>query len=265
MRDYPHSGATLRQDAGPQTWSAKAEGAIFALRWPSHHRQRHKLTNCPEIDCVRRLLPPGVIAAAELRANEIDTGADRVLVAENAISDERYVKALALSLGTGYDSLLHIPRAACPGSDRDLIQAIGTGALWLATPHSRVLVIAPHDTATRQLVNVLRLQPDLSQEIWLTTPRHLSDFVSRQTTTTLAEDAISGLRLAQPEFSASPSCSHRTIVPVIGCVTTVAAFACAPAFMTILITVALALVFLGWMILRAMSILTTGLQWHNEI
>jgi cellulose synthase/poly-beta-1,6-N-acetylglucosamine synthase-like glycosyltransferase len=199
-----------------------------------------------------------------LRATEIGTGADRVLVAGNAISDARYVKTLALSLGTGYDSLLRIPRSACPGSDRELLQAIGTGVLWLATGRSRVLVIAPHDIAARQLVNILRLRPELCEEIWLTTPRHLADFVSKQTTTTLARDAISGLMSAQPEFSASPSCSRRTIVPMTGCAITTSAFVCAPASTMILVIAALALIFLGWTALRAMSILTAGFQWQQQ-
>lgn len=98
MRD-PHIGATLRQNAGPQTLPAKAEEVSLSPRWPQNPRRtRQKLTPCPEIDCVRHLLPPGTLAAAELRAIEIGTGADRVLVAQNAISDEQYVKALAFSL-----------------------------------------------------------------------------------------------------------------------------------------------------------------------
>ena len=75
-------------------------------------RIRARLAPCPEIDCVRHLVPPAQIAAAELRAAEIRTGADRVLVTEGVISDRDYVRALALHYGLAIETLRRTPRSA---------------------------------------------------------------------------------------------------------------------------------------------------------
>jgi hypothetical protein len=45
-----------------------------------------------ELDCVRSLLAADVIAAAEQRAAALDTGADRVLIAAGALSEESYLR-----------------------------------------------------------------------------------------------------------------------------------------------------------------------------
>jgi hypothetical protein len=68
---------------------------------------------CPEIDCVRHLLPRRVIAAAEHRARSIGLGADRVLICGDAITEEVYLTALAAFLGTSYGRLDRIPRGDC--------------------------------------------------------------------------------------------------------------------------------------------------------
>lgn len=266
MRDHPHIGATSRQEARPQTWSATADESVLLTRWPLRNRRaRHKLTSCPEIDCVRHLLPPGILAAAELRAIEIGTGADRVLVMQGAITDEEYVRALALSLGTGYDFLLRLPRAALRQNDLELVLALKSGILRLAGQQRSTLVIAPHGLAGRQLVNALQSNPALAANVWLTTSRHLFDFVSKQAATTLARQAISELASTRPEFSAGPFKSHLPLLPLIGGIATTAALISLPALMTIIVTVALALIFFGWTALRVMSIVTAGFQWKNSI
>ena len=56
-------------------------------------RVRSRLARCPEIDCLRHLLPPATLAAAELRAAEIGVGADRVLIAAGDISEDAYALA----------------------------------------------------------------------------------------------------------------------------------------------------------------------------
>ncbi len=259
MRD-PHSGVTLRRNAWPQTWSAKADALSFAPLWQtSSDRTRHKLASCPEIDCVRHLMPPGVIAAAELRAIEIGTGADRVLVAEGAISDEQYVRALAFSLGTSYDDLRHVPRAACPAADLEMIEAARTGILWLATGQRRLLVIAPHSLAGRHLVTQLKFAPHLSKDIYLTTSGHLLDFINRHAASTLTRKAAFELRTTQPDFSAGKG-RAQPILAAIGWAAVLATFITAPApTMTVL-----AVILLSWAILRVIGALTTGLLWTRD-
>ena len=49
--------------------------------------------DCPEIDCVRSLLAADVIDDAERRAAALGVGADRVLIATGALSEETYHRA----------------------------------------------------------------------------------------------------------------------------------------------------------------------------
>jgi hypothetical protein len=249
----------LRQNAGSQVWSAKAEAPFFAVRGPQNGRlTRHKLTPCPEIDCVRHLLPPGLVAAAELRAVEVGTGADRALTAQNAIPDEQYVKALAHSTGARFDTLARVDRRVCPASDLELIEATKTGILWLRSEQHRVLVIAPQGRAAQKLVQFLRVEPAVSANICLTTGEHLVRFAERHARPALARKAVFELSSAHPEFSASTDHARSTATPVIGGLAVLAAFGWAPDLMTTIVDVALALVFLGWTLLRAMGIVVTA-------
>ena len=53
----------------------------------------------PELDCVRGLLAEHVVETAAARAAVLSTGADRVLIVNNAIDEETYLRALADQLG----------------------------------------------------------------------------------------------------------------------------------------------------------------------
>ena len=210
------------------------------------------------------MFPPDIIAAAELRATEIGTGADRVLVAQAAMSDEQYVKALAASLGTAYTSLQHLPRTAFPASDLELIRALKSGMLRLSAEHGGLLAIAPRKTVARHLTRDLRRRPDLSEKICLTTSSQLFEVVARHARTTIAQKAISDLTLARPDFSARASRSRLTILPLASGLATIAAFAAAPVLIATVVDIALALIFLGWTALRLLGALTAGLVWHRE-
>lgn len=78
---------------------------------------------CPELDCVRALLPRHIVAAAERRAQSIGLGADRVLICADAITEEAYLAALASSLGADYERFDRACRADCPLDDDQMIQA----------------------------------------------------------------------------------------------------------------------------------------------
>lgn len=86
---------------------------------------------CPELDCVRHLLPRRIIAATERRARSIGVGAERVLICADAITEEAYLTALAHSLGTSYERLDGVARADCPLTDDQLIDAAAAGLLPL--------------------------------------------------------------------------------------------------------------------------------------
>ena len=67
--------------------------------------------DCPEIDCVRSLLAADVIDDAERRAAALGVGADRVLIATGALSEETYLRAFGERLGVAFEPLDGIARA----------------------------------------------------------------------------------------------------------------------------------------------------------
>lgn len=257
MRESPHIGVSLRQSTRRQAVPVTSEGAAFPPRISRPGRiVRQKLLPCPEIDCVRDLLPPAAIAAAQMRAIEIGTGADRVLVSEGAISETQYVKALAFSLGAACHSLEQIPRTACVESDLEVLQSLQVGTLWLSAGQRRVLVIAPLDLAVRRLVSKLRFEPGLSSDICLTTYHHLQMFVRRHANVAITRKAVAELKLKRPDLSADTSRVRLTALPVIGGLVLIIASSAAPALVTTAVDVALAVVFLGWTGLRMIGALT---------
>ena len=89
------------------------------------------LTRAPEIDCIRHLVAPAILAIAEQRAIEADIGAERVLITWGVISEETYVAALATHLGIPFEPLSHTSRRHCPLADHQLVEAANTGMLPL--------------------------------------------------------------------------------------------------------------------------------------
>jgi len=85
----------------------------------------------PELDCVRGLLADAAIDAAEARAAKLGTGADRVLIANGALDEETYVRALADRLGVPFEPLDGVARVLCPLGDERLIEAAAQGMVPL--------------------------------------------------------------------------------------------------------------------------------------
>src|SRR5688500_13570294 len=105
----------------------------------------------PELDCIRDRLSTGVVTEAERRAAALGIGADRVLIATGAISDEAYCRALASNCGLLFEPLDTIPRSACPLAEDRLIEAAARGLLPLYLDNELVVVIAPQTTASRYI------------------------------------------------------------------------------------------------------------------
>jgi hypothetical protein len=87
--------ASFSLDDGPQRTSFPQDRSRSAAK--------ARPDACPELDCVRHLLPHRIIAAAENRACSIDVGAERVFICADAITEEAYLTALASSLGASYE------------------------------------------------------------------------------------------------------------------------------------------------------------------
>src|SRR4051794_26001555 len=145
---YWNAGGAGIDRAGDADWNAPAATPSLVPTFPNDNREPShprpgtpSLPRCPEIDCVRHLLPPSLAAIAELRAAESGVGADRVLITWGLISEETHVTALAASLGLEFEPLFNTPREHCPLSDEQLIESANTGMLPLSDRNGARFVV----------------------------------------------------------------------------------------------------------------------------
>jgi cellulose synthase/poly-beta-1,6-N-acetylglucosamine synthase-like glycosyltransferase len=225
------------------------------------HRSRSRLPRCPEIDCIRHLLPPGELALAELRAIEAGIGADRILIAEGAISEETYAIALAAWLDLAFEPLGDRPRHACPVSDARLVEAAITGLLPLLIGDHLEFVVAPRLVDSRRLVKAVQASTEMAGRIRLTSSSRLREFVARHGAGEIEHCAAEALRSARPEFSAGSDRARRPLVPILPAAAAVAALfgAAAPDVALMAAEASLALVFLAWTGLRVFGLLSERL------
>jgi hypothetical protein len=219
---YWNGGGAVINRAGEGDWNAPA--AIPSLV-PILPRESPQLPRCPEIDCVRHLVPPSLAAIAELRAAEAGVGADRVLITWGVISEETYVAALAASLGMVFEPLFNTPREHCPLSDDDLIEAANTGMLPLSDRNGVKFVVAPRLVDSRRLVAVATSGTEMARRIRMTSTARLHNFVARHSADAIEHRAVEALRTRHPELSAGVSHSRRTLVLAYGALAALTAFA----------------------------------------
>lgn len=205
----------------------------------------------PEIDCIRPLLSAGVLAAAEQRAARVGVGADRVLIASGALSEEAYLRALAKTLDVRFEALDGIPRALCPINDERLIECAAAGLLPLTIDDDLCLVVAPRGGAARRIVAMIEDQPARAQHFRFTSAERLNRFVLRYAGKPLAARASERLQQTWPLLSAAPPrwLGHSVPVAILGLLT-LAAFVLAPTASMRAFEVILATMFLAWLGLR---------------
>jgi cellulose synthase/poly-beta-1,6-N-acetylglucosamine synthase-like glycosyltransferase len=220
-----------------------------------HARIRARLARCPELDCVRHFLPPATLAAAELRAAETNTGADRVLVTDGALTDRDYVRALARHCGVAVETLHATPRAACPLSDDDLLSGLATGIIPIRTEGEPIWIVAPWHLSSRFLIATLRQHPDMRSRVRIATMDDLRDFVHREAEIAVACRAAYDLRARQPQLSAGAAHSRTPLAWFAAGMACVAALVAVQSHLTIAVDIALALIFLGWSGLRVVAML----------
>jgi cellulose synthase/poly-beta-1,6-N-acetylglucosamine synthase-like glycosyltransferase len=239
---------------------------------PGHRREaspierratRPKIPRCPEIDCIRHLLPRSTVAIAELRAAEIGVGADRVLIASGAIDAESYEMALADSLRIPFEPLVERPRNECPLSDAQLIEAANTGLLPLSVRDDVNIMVAPCLVDSRRLVAVARSGADIARRIRITSTAQLLSFVARHGHPEIEHRAAEWLRTEQPEFSAGLRTSNRWNVAILAAIAAATAAGAAPATSLMAVEYMLGAIFLAWTALRLLGLLSERLALHR--
>jgi hypothetical protein len=135
--------------------------------------------SCPELDCVRALLPADTIEDAAQRAARLGVGADCVLIAAGTLSEDAYLRAFCATLGVAFEPLDGVPRARWPLNDERLIESAAAGLLPLAIGDDISLVVAPRGTAARRLLRAIKENPSLAPRFRFTSAERLNRFVLR--------------------------------------------------------------------------------------
>ncbi|WP_416193488.1 hypothetical protein [Nitrobacter sp. TKz-YC01] len=92
-----------------------------------------------ELDCLRHILAPALLKAAEARGQEVATGADQVLIRSGVIGEEAYLRALSFQSGLAIETFAEVSRSDCPLPDRYLSSAAQHGLLPLRLRWTRLV------------------------------------------------------------------------------------------------------------------------------
>lgn len=222
-------------------------------------RIRQPLATFPELDCVRHLLPVGVIAEAERRAREVGVGADRTLIAAGAISEHDYVAALARHLGVTFERLDETPRSAFPFDDEQLLLVPVSGILHLEDKNGKRKVVALGENwFTARNLWMRGEQGDLFDRVHLTTSADMQNFVDRHCANAIVHRAADRLKDTQPQFSAAFSTRGiRLFFALVG-VLVAAGLLFAPAGTHVALATFFSLLFIFWTGLRMLALMNVN-------
>src|SRR4051812_14580671 len=134
-----------------------------------------------ELDCLRRVLAPELLRAAEARARQLGIGADRVLILWGVIDEEAYLRRLAFHTGISIESFAAIDRGDSPLHDRQIPQAAGFGLIPLWRDERLIWTLAPQHLAARTLCRLVAEYPDRTGRLRLATSARLHEFLLHQT------------------------------------------------------------------------------------
>src|SRR3954462_6354108 len=82
-----------------------------------------------ELDCLRGVLAPDLLRVARLRARELGTGADQVLIRQGVIDEDAYLQRLAFHTGLALEPFSGVERGDLPLPDPGIAQAAELGLL----------------------------------------------------------------------------------------------------------------------------------------
>ncbi len=158
-----------------------------------------------ELDCLRRVLVPEVLKAAEARARELGIGADQVLILWGVIDQEAYLKRLAFHIGVGIENFWEIDPGDSLLRDREILQAAELSLIRLCRNGRLIWTLAPRRLAARMLCRLVAKYPDLTERLRLASSSHLHQFLLHQTDDALGRAAANGLQQRFPRLSAAPA------------------------------------------------------------
>ncbi|WP_157699552.1 glycosyltransferase family 2 protein [Pseudorhodoplanes sinuspersici] len=189
-----------------------------------------------------------------MRAAEIRTGADRVLIAEGILTEHEYVHAFAFHHGIILDTLADVPRSACTLNDEALLESLANGLLPLCLNGEFIWIVAPWQLSARFLLNHLQRHQQDRSRLRITTMEWLRDFIHRETDVAIACKAAFDLRATRPDLSAGTTRSRRPLAFFGVGLAVMLLLAGLQTSLTIVVDLALAFIFLSWSGLRVFAI-----------
>ncbi len=213
VRNGETNPARPRRDAAHSAWSdgpAFLRGR-FGPPQSSNDNQRCVLDEGPadELDCLRRVLAPELLRAAEARARKLGIGADRVLIQQGVIDEEAYLKRLAFHTGIAIENFSEIGRGNSLPRDREILQAAELCLIRLRRNGRLVWTLAPRHLAARALCRLIVTYPELTERLRLASSSRLQQFLLHRTDDVLGRAACNGLRRRFPRMSAAPAAVAR--------------------------------------------------------
>lgn len=157
-----------------------------------------------ELDCLRGVLAPALLKAAEARSIEVGVGADQVLIRWGVIDEDAYLQRFAHHAGLALETFDHIARDDCLLTDDQLQFGARYGLLPIQQDGELVLVFAPRGYAARRAAQRVARCPTLARRMRVTTAARLDEFLERRTGDALARTATDGLLRDFPAMSAAP-------------------------------------------------------------
>jgi hypothetical protein len=209
VRNSETNPAWPRRDAAHFAWSdgpAFLRGSARPLR-SSNDNQRCVVDEGPadELDCLRRVLAPELLRAAEARARELGIGADQVLIRQGVIDEQAYLRRLAFHTGVAIENFSGIDRGDSPPHDHQILQAAEFSMIALRREGRLIWTLAPRHLAARTLCRLVAEYPDLTERLRLASSSDLHQFLLHRTGDVLGRAATDGLRGRFPRMSAAPA------------------------------------------------------------
>jgi cellulose synthase/poly-beta-1,6-N-acetylglucosamine synthase-like glycosyltransferase len=213
VRNDKTGPAWPRRDAAHSAWSDRPAflRAGFGPPRSSNDNQRHVLDEGPadELDCLRRVLAPELLRAAEARARKLGIGADQVLIQQGVIDEEGYLRRLAFHTGIATENFSEIGRRDIPLRDLQILRTAELALIPLWRAGRLIWTLAPQHLAARTLCQLAADRPDLTARLRLASTSHLHQFLLHQTDGVLGRAAANGLRRRFPKMSAAPAAVAR--------------------------------------------------------
>lgn len=158
-----------------------------------------------ELDCLRHVLAPAPLNAAEARGREVGTDADQALIRSGVIDEGAYLQALSFQTGLAIETFAEISRSDGPLPDRYLSRVAQHGLLPLRQRGQLFWVVAPRGFTARRLCRLAAAYPSLRDRVLLTSKQNLDQFLLRQEAgDALGRSAANALGRRFPTLSAAP-------------------------------------------------------------